>query len=169
MPSFISKKIQLRKSATHGMGAFAIKKIKKDEKIFDFTDGGGKTVSIKEAKRIYQKGKIFWMQAGDDAIFIGKKDEEPYAYYMNHSCDPNCGFFEELGIVAMRDIEPYEELAIDYAMCNSSDLHLQCSCGSDLCRKVITHSDWKMLELQNRYKNYFSSYLQKNIDAKKYE
>src|SRR3989338_7188954 len=169
MPSFISKKLQLRKNATHGMGAFAIKKIKKDEKIFDFTDGNGKTVSIKKAERIYQKGKTFWIQVGDDAILIGKKEDEPYAYYMNHSCDPNCVFYSALGIVAMRYIKPDEELTIDYAMCNSSDLHLQCACGSAYCRKIVTHNDWKDLDLQKRYKDYFSSYLQRNIKTKKYE
>ncbi len=164
MPSFISKKLQLRKSATHGKGAYALEKINKNEKILDFTDGNGKMVSTKEAETIYEKGKTFCIQVEDDKIFIGKKYEEPYAYYMNHSCDPNCGFYGALGIVAMRDIEPHEELTIDYAMCNSSDLHLQCACGSNLFRKVITHNDWKISELQNRYKNYFSSYLQKKMN-----
>lgn len=169
MPSFISKKLQLRKSATHGMGTFALEKINKNEKIMDFTNGNGKRVSLQDAETIYEKGKTFWMQIENNQVFIGKKADEPYAYYMNHACDPNCGFYGALGIVAMRDIDPHEELTIDYAMCNSTDLYLQCACGSIHCRKTVTHNDWKNLDLQKRYKNYFSSYLQKNIDAKKYE
>jgi len=35
---------------------------------------------------------------------------------VNHSCDPNCGLVGAVLVVAMRDIEPGEEITFDYAM-----------------------------------------------------
>ena len=39
---------------------------------------------------------------------------------VNHSCDPNCGLVGAVILVAMRDIEPGEEITFDYAMCDRS-------------------------------------------------
>lgn len=59
---------------------------------------------------------------------------------LNHSCEPNCGGSEFWFEVALRDIEPGEQLTNDYAtlyMRPSEDF--ACRCGSPLCRGAASH------------------------------
>jgi hypothetical protein len=84
--------------------------------------------------------------------------------FINHSCDPNVGLNGQIVLVAMRDIEPGEEICIDYAMCDGSPYdEFDCGCGSALCRGRITGEDWHRPELIERYRGYFSPYLQRRI------
>jgi len=39
----------------------------------------------------------------------------------------------------------------------------KCNCGSKNCQKIITGNDWKIPELQERHKGYFSDYLAKKM------
>lgn len=63
------------------------------------------------------------------------------ARFVNHNCDANClspgGFDFE---VAIRDIQPGEELTDDYATLNL-DHGFDCLCGSGLCRHHIRPDD----------------------------
>lgn len=54
--------------------------------------------------------------------------------YFNHSCAPNCASsaeFGELVDLAIRDIEPGEQLTDDYRQYGGGDF--ACACGSDAC------------------------------------
>ena len=52
---------------------------------------------------------------------------------MNHSCDPNCGIVGAVLLVAMRDIEPGDEICFDYAMTDTDDYdEFECTCGTAL-------------------------------------
>jgi hypothetical protein len=69
-----------------------------------------------------------------------------------------------LNEVAMYRIVPVEEVCFDYAMTDGSPCdEFECGCGLSDCRGYITGSDWKRAELQERYKGYFSPYLQGRI------
>lgn len=83
--------------------------------------------------------------------------------YINHSCEPNVGMKGEDKFIAMRDIEREEELTIDYSMIDDNDMKMECTCRSFNCRKVITGKDWMLKELQEKYKEYFSSFIKKKI------
>ena len=72
---------------------------------------------------------------------------------------------QNVGLVAMRDIAAGEELTTDYALFDDYDGWMECHCGADACRRVIDGRDWTMPELQNRYRGWFSTYLQRRIDA----
>jgi len=87
-------------------------------------------------------------------------------WYINHSCDPNCGCPGDYRrLVAIRDIEEGEEITYDYAMTEKEpDWSMKCKCGEPDCRKTITGNDWKIESLQNKYKGYFIDYIQKEID-----
>ena len=63
----------------------------------------------------------------------------------------------------MRDSAAGEELCHDYAMERSDDYHLDCRCGSPLCRGKVSGDDWKLPELQARYGDYFSIYIRNKI------
>ena len=66
--------------------------------------------------------------------------------WINHSCDPNCDAVVDAGriwIEAIRDIEPAEELAYDYAFIlperhsPAAKRRYPCHCGSPRCRGTI--------------------------------
>jgi hypothetical protein len=60
----------------------------------------------------------------------------------------------------MRDIPAGAELTIDYAMIDGHPAErMECSCGAQECRKIITGNDWRLRELQRRYAGYFSRYI----------
>jgi hypothetical protein len=69
-------------------------------------------------------------------------------------------------LVAMRDIEPGEELTFDYAMCDASDYdEFACLCGTRSCRGIVTGADWRDPVLQAKYMGFHSPYLMKRIAA----
>lgn len=62
------------------------------------------------------------------------------AKYVNHSCDPNTmssGYGFE---IALRDIQPVEEITDEYGLFNLQH-DIECLCGSPRCRKVIRSTD----------------------------
>ncbi len=87
--------------------------------------------------------------------------------YINHSCDPNAGLLGQIGLVAMRDIQAGEEITFDYAMSDSAAYdEFDCACGSPHCRGRITGTDWQQPVLWQRYRGYFSPYLQQKINER---
>ena len=65
--------------------------------------------------------------------------------FVNHSCEPNCemqkwsvnGFYR-IGLFALRDIMPGEELCYDYNFDNfNRETQQECKCGSNKCRGFI--------------------------------
>jgi hypothetical protein len=83
---------------------------------------------------------------------------------VNHSCNPNIGVKNKNKIIALRSIKKGEELVFDYGMIDDNDNHrMKCNCHSVNCRKVITGKDWKIPELQKRYKDLFPSFIKKKI------
>jgi uncharacterized protein len=109
------------------------------------------------------------IQIADD-LFIAASDEqeyEPVMLFLNHSCEPNVGFAGNIVLIAMRDIEPGEEITTDYALFDDYDGQMECRCGTPSCRSVIGGHDWQIPALQRRYGNYFSWYLLNKISASK--
>ena len=67
--------------------------------------------------------------------------------------------------MALRDIQPDEEVCFDYAMTDSTPYdEFECHCGLPTCRKIVTGNDWKLPELWAKYQGYFSPYLQRRIE-----
>ena len=88
------------------------------------------------------------------------------AEYFNHSCDPNAGLQGQVVLVAMRPVAAGEHVCFDYAMSESDPtFEMSCACGSALCRHHVTGNDWRLPDLQRRYRGYFSPYIQRMIDA----
>lgn len=161
MESFVSPKIEIREGALDGIGSFANSDIKKGEIVFI---KGGHIVTREE---LFTSEIInSYLPLGDD-YFVGatSPEEEPsIKLYVNHSCNPNCGIRGEITFVSMRDIKRGEELTFDYAMVDDENYSFECACGTDNCRKIVTGKDWKILELQKRYKNHFARYLLDKIN-----
>ncbi len=162
--SRLSEKIELRDSEINKKGMFAKSKIFKDEIVYV---KGGHIITREE---LYSSSTINSYLPISDEYYIGAllpEEEENIKLYNNHSCNPNCGMSGDVTFVAIRDIEPGEELTIDYAFIDNEDYSFECHCGSGNCRHIVTGYDWKIPELQNRYYKYFARYLQKKIDRQR--
>lgn len=104
------------------------------------------------------------LQIEEGLYMLQPEPLEPSDYF-NHSCAPNAGFSGQIALVAMRDLEPGEEVCFDYAMCDGSPYdEFICTCGSQNCRGNITGEDWKRPDLRERYAGYYMPYLQRRID-----
>jgi hypothetical protein len=162
--SWFSPKVYIAKSTIEGEGLFAKDRISKDELI---AVKAGHIVPGKVFYALPEACKHAGLQVADD-LFVVPIDEEEVPRvmnYINHTCDPNVGLRGHLETVAMRDIEPGEELTGDYCIAYSNQFfQFTCNCGAAGCRKQITSDDWKNPVLQKKYKGYFSQYLQMKIN-----
>jgi hypothetical protein len=99
----------------------------------------------------------------EDGLYIAPRcgqEVEANILCLNHSCSPNVGVRGQITFVAMGPIAAGAELTIDYALIDGDPSErMECSCRSPVCRKVITGDDWRLGELQTRYRGYFSSYI----------
>jgi uncharacterized protein len=96
---------------------------------------------------------------------LTEAEYEPVMLFLNHSCEPNVGFAGNIVLVTMRDISPGEELTTDYALFDDHDEMMQCRCRTASCRGTISGRDWQRPDLQRKYGNYFSSYLQRRFTS----
>lgn len=63
-----------------------------------------------------------------------------FGRFMNHSCEPTTTSIGTLCDVALRDIQPGEQLTCEYAMLNLTE-SVTCHCGSKTCRGTIAAND----------------------------
>ena len=156
-----------RTGVISGNSLFATQKIKKDE-----------TIAVKAGKLVGEAYLIkhaalvrgAQLQIARD-LFLAPTTEEEWNNTLigvNHSCEPNCYFDGDIVFRALRDIEPGEEITLDYATAFTTDTEsFTCNCGSKLCRGIIKpSSDWQRKDIQKRFKGKFSNYVQSLIDAR---
>lgn len=149
-----------------GCGIFAVEPLRKGELILLW---GGRVIRRDEIEPHMPNLTQRVLQIDEGMFLLTPEQLEP-ADCLNHCCNPNAGFNGQIGLVAMRDIEPGEEVCADYAMCDSDPYdEFTCQCGSENCRGHVSGDDWKNPVLQARYDGYFSAYLQRRIDAAKEE
>lgn len=102
------------------------------------------------------------LQVGED-LYLFSTTEDP-TDWINHACDPNCGFEDEITLVALRPVRAGEEITFDYAMSDSTEYdEFTCGCGSNICRGGVRAQDWLLPALQRRYAQYFSPYLRAKL------
>ena len=161
--SYISPKCEAR-DVNDGCGVFALDVLLKGELVSIW---GGRVLHGNELDPSMPRFTQRVIQIDEDVYLLTAEEKEPNDCF-NHSCDPNLGFFGQVGLVAMRDIEPGEELTFDYAMSDGGPYdEFDCCCGSPKCRGRITGNDWKLPDLWEKYKGYFSPYLARRIERLK--
>ncbi len=102
--------LTVQKSAIHGYGIFTKQAIRK----------GGFIAELRGSKVLYKSTIQGQSNRYENWIGIGKDtwiDPIDEFQYLNHSCNPNAGLRGSriLKLYAMRDIEPGEEITIDYS------------------------------------------------------
>jgi SET domain-containing protein len=163
LASYISPKaIKGQHSAIEGRGLFAVEGISAGEIVA--IKGGHIVDSRTLAANAQVIGNSEIKIADGFHIAAMTADEyEDVMLFLNHACEPNVGVAGNVIFVAMRDIDPGEELTIDYAMFDDDDRRMTCQCGRRGCRGTVTGKDWRRPELQARYGPYFSWYLQQKM------
>jgi hypothetical protein len=152
-------------SGIQGRGLFADARIEAGEVV---AIKGGHVVdsaTLAELPEHLQNSEI-QIAEGLHLVALSDEEYEGAMLFLNHSCDPNVGFAGNVVLVAMRDVDPGEELTTDYAMFDTLPDMMVCRCGTPSCRGTIRGSDWQRPELQARYAGYFSWYLARRIAAR---
>lgn len=160
--NWVSPKVQVQITEECGRGVFAVEMIAKHERIAVF---GGHIVTFDVFDTLPEACQHYSYQIADDLIYayldiaeLGETD------CFNHSCAPNAGFHGPIELVAMRDIAAGEEITFDYATCLTASFgDMDCLCGAASCRNRVTGEDWKLPELQERYRGYFQPYIEEKI------
>ena len=137
----------VRRSRVHGLGAFATRRIRKGTRIIEYL---GERVTHQEADRRYEA-----KATADNHTFLFVVDRSTVidagvngndARFINHGCDPNCESVTAGGrvfVVAIRTIQPGEELKYDYSIARDKDDPpdvdevFACRCGVANCRGTM--------------------------------
>lgn len=121
--------VRIGKAGPKGKGLFAKAPIQSNARVTTF---------LGAPKWIWDIPEQYWphtFQVDYDRYVLPRKNGG--AWYINHSCEPNC-VISGRSIVTKRSIKAGEELTFDY----STDIdwpgfRMTCRCGSPSCRKVI--------------------------------
>lgn len=138
---------EVRRSPVHGLGAFALRRIRKGTRIVEYL---GERVSHAEADRRYEskdaRDAHTFLFIVDSRTVIDAGVDGNDARFINHSCNPNCESVIEsrcVFIEAIRSIEPGEELTYDYQIQREADDPpdvdeiFACHCGFPECRGTM--------------------------------
>lgn len=138
---------EIRSSPMQGVGAFATRRISAGTRLIEYA---GERLTPGEADARYPDGvderHHTYLFAIDDDIVIDAAVDGNDARFINHSCDPNCDAVIEDGriwIETIRDVEPGDELAYDYAYVleerhtPAAKRRYPCNCGASNCRGTI--------------------------------
>lgn len=124
------------KSAVDGKGCFATVRFPKRRKIAEYV---GEKISRQETARRIRGRKRMRISAIDQYWNIDGSVGGNGTQYINHSCAPNCftrTIHGHMLFFALRDIEPGEEITLDYIASYHSD-QTRCRCGAPSCRGTI--------------------------------
>jgi SET domain-containing protein len=146
-PIVSSPLVEVRNSAVHGRGVFAVAPIKKGTRIFEYL---GERVSHDAADKRYEDhdendNHTFLFIVDKNTVIdaaVGGND----ARFINHQCSGNCESAIEnrrVFIDAVRNIKPGDELGYDYEIGRDKDDPpnvdevYACRCGSPKCRGTM--------------------------------
>ena len=163
---YVSPKLEARSNPDKGgYGIFAGTKVPVGDLLVVW---GGSVVTGEQFTQLTPREQMHSIQIEENLYQVPSRLQPEPGDFINHSCTPNAGLSSSISLVALRDIEPGEEICFDYAMSDGSPYdEFDCACGSPLCRGRVTGDDWRRPELQARYAGYFSPYLQRRIDKMK--
>ncbi|MEY4629065.1 MAG: hypothetical protein RLZZ595_1391 [Bacteroidota bacterium] len=135
------KAFEMKGNSIAGYGIYAKRLIKKNEILYKGEERPTRIVTKKHVEQNWdEEGKRWFRQyaypLGGDIYAIW--DEEPAEWSpQNHSCNANTEM-RGLNMEATRDIQPGEELTLDYANFLDNEMEpFACRCGAVNCRGII--------------------------------
>ena len=123
------------RSKIHGQGAFATEYIPARRKLGEI---GGHLITIKSARATARQGGALYVIDLSDKIALDCRSGNILGK-INHSCEPNAYMRIAYGraeVYALRQIEPGEEITIDYRLAPDPG-GMECHCDSPRCRRRI--------------------------------
>jgi SET domain-containing protein len=140
MRSRLARGLAIRESLINGKGCFATMVFPRRKKIAEYT---GELIPDAEATRRARARRLLRICAIDHLWSLDGSRGGNGTHYINHSCDPNAYMTTMYGHIlffALRDIQPGEEITIDYESTLHSDKK-RCYCGAKNCRGTINRID----------------------------
>jgi hypothetical protein len=157
--TWLNPKVEVRRSVIEGCGLFALEDIATGEAIILL---GGRVLTDDEFNAL--RLEKYSSAAIDEGLNILLDAPNP-AECGNHSCDANTWMHDEVTTETKRPIRAGEELTIDYAThSGNAGWSMRCNCGLSVCRGVITGDDWRRPDVQERYCEHFSPFLNARIE-----
>jgi SET domain-containing protein len=132
----VAQGIEVRPSGIDGKGCYATVRFRKGRKIAELV---GERVSRVEAARRMRGKRRLHICAIDSYWGVDGSRGGNGSQYINHSCEPNSFLRIIRGHIlffALRDIEPGEEITLDYVESYHPDTK-RCRCGAARCRGTI--------------------------------
>lgn len=129
-------RLSVRPSAIHRWGVFAEEFIPRRRKIMEYT---GERCNRRETKRRVLEREFNYMFTLNSYWCIDGSTGGSGAEYVNHCCEPNIEariVKEHILYMSLRDIQPGEELTIDYHFGKDVE-RVPCACGAPSCRGTI--------------------------------
>jgi SET domain-containing protein len=124
--------VDFSNSAIHGRGGFARARIPQAARVIEYV---GERISKAESLRRCQSNNEYIFTVTETEDLDGNVPWNP-ARFINHSCEPNCEAILEVDriwIVALRDIQPGEELTFNYGYDLADYREHPCRCGANNC------------------------------------
>ncbi|MEO6750748.1 MAG: SET domain-containing protein-lysine N-methyltransferase [Chthoniobacteraceae bacterium] len=131
-PAKTAERIEFRDSGIHGMGGFALCKIRKGTAIIEYV---GEKITKAEAEVRVAADNPFIFCLDDEFDVDGDVTWNP-ARFLNHSCEPNAEaeiFGDQIWIMALRTIQPGEEITFNYSYDLENYEEHPCRCGAAKC------------------------------------
>jgi uncharacterized protein len=159
--SWLNPKLGVGPSPIAGLGLFAVARIDVGAVCARL---GGTFMTDAEFAAHIERRNFYSALAIDEGLHLVQADNDPTTKG-NHSCDPNLWLAGAVTVVARRVIELGEEAAIDYALMTADPVwSMECRCRAANCRRQITGADWRLPDLQVRYRGHWSPFITRRID-----
>jgi uncharacterized protein len=160
--SYISPKATVRDSPIHGRGLFAVEPMA----MGDMVAMQGGYIDDRARRETLQPSLGPAEIPIAEGCFIGPMTEaerEGGMIFSQPSCDPKIGVHGQITFVAMRTMQPGEALTHDWATPDDETYAIPCHCGAANCRGMMTGHDWRRRDVQEKYQDDMSWYLQQQI------
>jgi uncharacterized protein len=137
--------IEIRQSAIHGTGAFAVHDLSEGDRIGTYE--GRRYTAHQTRRRDWNSALTYVFALSDDSVIDATAGGNA-TRHLNHSCAPNCVAYEEPGpggklhiaFYALRAIRAGEELFLDYRLdvdATEERRTFDCTCGALECRGTM--------------------------------
>jgi SET domain-containing protein len=167
---------EIRTSPIHGRGLYARKFIEKDtwivqyvgEKV-DKTESDRRSTDLLERAKEDGGARVYMFILNDECDIDGNVESND-ARLVNHSCDPNTEAQiwadKEIWFIALRDIQPGEELFYNYGFDLETWEEHPCQCGAERCVGYIVDEElWPQLRRKIAAKKAWQTRRRKQKDA----
>jgi len=133
--------IVFRSSPIHGKGGFARQNLRQGARVIEYI---GERIGKAESLRRCEQNNQFIFCLNESQDLDGNVSWNS-ARFINHSCAPNCeATLEEdrIWLLALRDLEPAEEITFNYGFDLEDYKAYPCHCGSSKCVGYIVAEEF---------------------------